>query len=83
MPPIVIQLDVQDDVVRERLKARGREDDKPDVISRRLKDYHRELEMVRSYYPEANIWTIDGSLPSAEVSKTIQSILKDEMPKKQ
>jgi adenylate kinase len=80
--PIVIQLEVPDNLVKDRLKARGREDDKPEVIAQRLKDYHRELEMLRSYYPEANIWTIDGSLPPAQVSQTIQSILKDELPKK-
>ncbi len=80
--PIVIQLDVPDNVDRERLKKRGREDDTPEVIARRLKDYHRELDMIRSYYPEANIWTIDGSRSPAEVSQTIQSILNDEVPKK-
>ena len=80
--PIVIQLEVSDNLVRQRLKARGRDDDTPEVIARRLKDYHRELETIKSYYPEANIWTIDGSLPAAQVSQTIQSILKDELPKK-
>ncbi len=80
--PIVIQLDVPDNLVRERLKARKREDDTPEVIARRLKDYHRELEMIRSYYPGANIWTVDGSLTAAQVSKTILSIVKDELPKK-
>jgi adenylate kinase len=80
--PIIIQLDVPDDVDRARLKKRQREDDTPELIERRLKDYHREMDMVRSYYPEANIWTIDGTLPPAEVSKTIQAILNDELPKK-
>ncbi len=80
--PIVIQLAVPDNLVRERLKARGREDDKPEVIAQRLKDYHRELEMLRNYYPDANIWTVDGSLPAAQVSQTVQSIVKDELPKK-
>ena len=80
--PIVIQLAVPDNLVGERLKARGREDDTPDVFARRLKDYHRELEMIRSYYPEANIWTVDGSLTAARVSQTILSIVNDEVPKK-
>lgn len=81
--PIVIQLAVPDDVVRSRLKARGREDDTSQVIEQRLKDYHRELDMIRMYYPQANIWTVDGALPAEKVSQTIQSILKDEMPKRQ
>ena len=80
--PIIIHIDVPDDVDRERLKKRQRADDTPEQIERRLKDYHREMDMIRSYYPEANIWTIDGTLTPVEVSKTIQAILNDELPKK-
>lgn len=80
--PIVIQLDVPDDVVRERLKKRHQQDDKPALIEARLKNYHRELDMVRSYYPQANIWTIDGTHNEHTVSQTIEAILKDEMPPK-
>jgi len=81
-PPIIIQLDVSDDVVRDRLKKRQNADDKPEMIEERLKNYHREMDTIRSYYPEANIWTIDGNKPIAEVSRTIQAILQDEMPKR-
>lgn len=80
--PIVIQLDVPDDEVRARLKKRGREDDQPSLIEARLKSYHRELDMVRSYYPQANIWTIDGTKNERTVSQTIEAILKDEIPRK-
>lgn len=80
--PIVIQLDVPDAVVRERLKKRARADDQPDLIEARLKNYHRELDMVRSYYPQANIWTIDGTKNERTVSQTIEAILKDEIPTK-
>jgi adenylate kinase len=81
-PPIVIQLEVPDDVVRERLKKRARADDKPDLIEGRLKTYHRELDMIRDYYPQANIWTIDGTKSVRNVSQTIEAILTDEIPKK-
>ena len=81
-PPIIIQLDVPDNVDEKRLQKRKREDDTPDQIARRLKDYHRELDFARSYYPEANIWTIDGTKSRDEVSKTIESILADEGVKK-
>ena len=80
-PPIVIQLDLPDDVARKRLKERKRADDKPELIEERLKNYHREMDMVRSYYPQANIWTINGAKPIAVVSSTIEAILKDEIPK--
>ena len=80
--PIIFQLDVPDNVDWQRLEKRKRSDDTPEQIARRLKDYHRELDLVRSYYPEANIWTIDGTRSPSEVSKTIQSILADEGTKK-
>jgi adenylate kinase len=80
--PIVIQLDVPDDVVRERLKKRANADDTPELIAQRLKQYHRDFDMVRSYYPQANIWTIDGTRTVNDVAATIRSILNDELPKK-
>ncbi len=79
--PIVIQIDLPDDIARRRLKERQGVDDKPELIEDRLKNYHREMDMIRSYYPEANIWTINGDNPVAVVSNTIEAILKDEMPK--
>jgi adenylate kinase len=80
-PPIVIQIDVPDDVTRQRAKARNRVDDTPELIDERLKNYHREMDMIRSYYPQANIWTVNGNKPIAEVSSTIEAILRDEIPK--
>jgi adenylate kinase len=80
-PPIVIQIDLPDEVARQRLKERQRADDKPELIEERLKNYHREMDMIRSYYPEVNIWIINGDKPVAAVSSTIEAILKDEMPK--
>lgn len=80
--PVIIQIDVPDNVARERLRKRHRADDSPSLIEQRLKDYHREMDMIRAYYPKADIWTIDGAKSPAEVSRTIVSILEDEMPKR-
>ena len=74
--PIVIQLLVPDKVALKRDKKRGRADDTPAEIERRLKDYHREMDMVKTYYPEANIHTIDGTKTIAEVSKAITAVLE-------
>jgi len=68
-------------VARQRLKERRHADDKPELIEERLKNYHREMDMIRSYYPEVNIWIVNGDKPVAAVSSTIEAILKDEMPK--
>jgi hypothetical protein len=45
-----------------------------------LKQYHRELDLVRSYYPQANIWTIEGAKSPKEVADTIRAIINDELP---
>ena len=82
LSPVVIQIDVPDEVVRERLRKRKSPEDTPEQIERRLKDYHRELDMIRDYYPRANIWTIDGTRSPDDVSQTIQVILRDELPSK-
>jgi adenylate kinase len=74
--PIILQLDVPDKVALKRDQKRGRADDTTAEIERRLKDYHRELDMVTLYYPEANIHKIDGTKPVDKVSKEIVAILE-------
>jgi adenylate kinase len=76
--PTIIVLDVPDKVARQRDRKRKREDDTPELIERRLRDYHREMDFVRTYYPEANIRTVDGTKPVAEVSKAIEAVLQRE-----
>ncbi len=68
--PVIIQLVVPDGVVRKRLKSENRED-----VEQRLKDYHRELDFARIYFPQADIREIDGTKPPATVAKAIQSAL--------
>jgi adenylate kinase family enzyme len=41
-----------------------------------LKDYHREFDLIRQYFPEADIRTADGTKPPAEVAKQIRKMLK-------
>jgi len=80
--PIVFQFDLPDDVARQRLKQRQGPDDKPELIEERLKNYHREMDMIGAYYPEVKIWTLDAGKPAAEVSRRIEAILKDALPKR-
>ena len=75
--PMVIQIDVSDEVATERLKERHHADDQPELIEERLKNYHREMDMIQSYFPEAKIWTVNGNKPVAEVSSAIERILKN------
>jgi len=73
--PLVLRLEVPDDVVRKRLKGQ-----KTDQIEQDLKDYHRETDFLSSYFPKAEIVKIDGTQKEqavfAEIRKAIDEYLK-------
>ncbi len=48
--PTVVQLEVPDAVVLERMQVRGRADDQPEIMQRRLEEYHREATYVLKHY---------------------------------
>lgn len=74
--PIVIQLDVPDDVARARVsKQRGRD---MKTFDAELAQYHQEMEFARQQYPQADIWTVNGNRKTAnEVFQTIDALLRD------
>ncbi len=71
--PVILHLDVSDDVVRQRLAGK----EKPDALEKRITRYHKEMDLVRQYYPQADIWTIIGNRPIKEVSATIDMLIRD------
>jgi adenylate kinase len=75
--PIVIDLRVPDDVVRERMRRRNRADDKPEYIERRLSDYHRDSETISSRY-ERRI-EVDGSGSEAEIWRGIETAVQERL----
>jgi adenylate kinase len=72
-PPVILDLSVPDDIVRQRLSGK----ENPDQLEKRLADYHREMDLFRKMYPEADIWTVIGTRTPAEVSRTIVSLIQD------
>ncbi len=77
--PIVVQIHIPDHVAHDRSKSRGGTDDQPEIIARRLQRYHKEMDMLTAYYPEADIWTIDGSRDERGVSATLRLLIEDRM----
>jgi adenylate kinase family enzyme len=77
MKLVALRLQVPDDTVRERAKTTGRESDRPQIIEQRIKDYHREMDAISFYFPNAKIVDVDGSLPEAKVWKAIQTALDE------
>jgi adenylate kinase len=76
-PPLVLQLNVPDDIVRQRLKNQN-----PASVEQDLKDYHRELDFVAVYFPQADIVAIDGNQKPGAVFRQIQKALKPRLKKK-
>jgi adenylate kinase len=58
-PPVVVHLSVSDRTATERMRRRGRADDKPATMERRLAEYHAQAELVLSRYK--HLVTIDAS----------------------
>jgi len=53
-----------------------RDDDKPDVIEKRLEVYHEQTEPVIDYYDEKGILRrVDGTRPAAEVHDHIRAVI--------
>jgi adenylate kinase len=78
---IVFELQVSDEVARERMAKRaveeGRVDDTPEVIDNRITLYHRETEPITEYYrAHGNLVGINGTGTVNEVFAQIQAALE-------
>ena len=71
--PLVIELQIPDETVLKRTKKAK---DSPVSVEQRLKDYHREMDMVRIYFPEAEIIATDGTKSIKKVERAVSDILK-------
>ena len=67
---VVIHLSAPDDVVRKRLKGQSRD------VEQELKDYHREFDFVRQYFPTTDIRDVDATKEPAAVARQIKKILQ-------
>ena len=76
----VLNLDIADEEILNRLAGRGREDDKPELIKNRLKVYRNQTEPLLEFYKERSLLdTIDGDQSESDVSNAIFNILKAEV----
>ncbi len=73
----VIEMQVDEDELVRRMMARGRSDDKPEVIRERMATYHRQTEPVADYYRQrGKLKSIEAIGTLDEVSSRIQSALQ-------
>ncbi len=76
---LVVDLSVPDEVVAERMRGRGREDDTPDAIARRLALYETETAPLRTFFAEKfSLATIDGLGTPPQVHERINEAIKSE-----
>ena len=72
----VLNLEVPDEVLVERLLARQRKDDNESTIRRRLEVYHRDTVPVINFYQEREtLKTINGDLSMEEVSNSLSEAI--------
>ena len=74
--PLILLLDVPDEVVRQRLK-----DQDPQQVEQDLKDYHREMDFIAVYFPQADIAKVDGDQRPDAVFGEIQQTLDQRLKK--
>ncbi len=75
---LAVNIDVPDDVVTERMMQRGRADDTPEAIARRLELYAAETAPLLSYYGSRGcLVTIDGLGTEDEVQARIVAAIDE------
>jgi len=72
----VIYLEVSDKVNIKRLAKRGRKDDTPEIIKKRLEVYHKVTEPILEYYKEKEILVkINGEQTEEKIFEEIKDML--------
>ncbi|MDJ0679493.1 MAG: adenylate kinase [Xenococcaceae cyanobacterium MO_167.B52] len=76
-PDNVLNLEVPDDVLVERLLARKRKDDNEDTIRRRLEIYHKDTVPVISFYDNRDMLkVVKGHAPMESVTASLKKIIE-------
>ena len=73
---VVLELQVPEEELFQRLAGRGRADDKPEVIRQRLVAYRQQTEPLLDYYGKAGLLTsVDGLGSVDEIFDRIKAVL--------
>ncbi len=75
---MVIVLEVPESVIQERLQLRGRAQDKPEIVARRMNIYRQEMYPVLSYFADKGIKIVhlDGTGTVGQVHDKIMAELE-------
>ena len=75
----VVYLNVPDEEVERRLLARGREDDTPEVIKQRLREYGEDTEPLIDHYRDVLV-EVDGDRDQDEIAGDLKARLRPRPP---
>lgn len=77
----VVFLEVSDEVVKDRLLERGRDDDTPEAIEQRLEEYRNKTAPVVDFFKDRDLLVkIDGEQPIDEVTESIDRKISEFLP---
>jgi adenylate kinase len=74
--PVVIYLEVPDEVSRERMKRRHQADDTPEMIAQRLAEYHKNVQLLLERYPGDRLKRINGARSEEQVWHDVEAALR-------
>ena len=74
---VVVVLQVPDDVIRKRMLSRGRVDDKPETIDRRIREFREQAALLEGWAGHTHVVRVDASASAGDVSKQIVTGLED------
>ena len=75
--PVVVVLEAPDDVIRKRMLARGRADDKPEIIGRRIKEFRDQAALLAGWAGHTQVVRVNADAKIADVSAQIVAGLED------
>ena len=74
---VVVVLDAPDDVIRKRMTSRGRADDKPEIIDRRIQQFRNEAALLAGWAGHTSVVRVNAAASVADVSAEIVKGLED------
>jgi adenylate kinase len=78
-----IELQVDTDELAKRLAGRGREDDRPEIVRKRLEEYARQTSPLSDYYRRTGqLYTLHGGGTTDEVFNRIRTVVDQIAQKK-
>jgi adenylate kinase len=73
---LVLELTAETEELVRRLAGRGREDDKPEVVRKRLDEYHRQTAPLSDYYRQRDLLqSVNGQGTVDEVFGRVRAVL--------